>query len=85
MSAAGRATTARAALLDHLAEMVAALRRPHPVRVAVDGPDAAGKTTLADELAAVLEARGRTAIRASVDGFHRPALNLYRGRIPDGR
>jgi len=78
VSAGGRASPARAALLEQLADMVAALRRPHPVRVAVDGPDAAGKTTLADELAAALAARGRTVIRASVDGFHRPRAERYR-------
>lgn len=44
----------------------------------MDGPDAAGKTTLADELAAVLRARGREVIRASVDGFHRPRGDRYR-------
>lgn len=36
----------------------------------IDGPDAAGKTTLADAVAARL---GERALRASVDGFHRPA------------
>jgi hypothetical protein len=30
----------------------------HPLRVAVDGPPAAGKTTLADELALLLRGRG---------------------------
>jgi uridine kinase len=54
------------------------VRCAHPVRVAIDGPDAAGKTTLADELAAVLRARGREVIRASVDGFHRPRADRYR-------
>jgi uridine kinase len=31
--------------------------------------DAAGKTTLADELGALLAARGRPVIRAGIDGF----------------
>jgi len=86
VSAAGRASPARTALLRRLAEMVAAVRRSHPVRVAVDGPDAAGKTTLADELATALAARGRTVIRASVDGFHRPRAERYRRgeRSPEG-
>jgi uridine kinase len=48
------------------------------VRVAVDGRDGAGKTVFADELAAVLTAAGRTVIRASVDGFHRPRAERYR-------
>jgi hypothetical protein len=34
----------------------------HPVRVAVDGVDAAGKTSLADELVGPLAARGRTVL-----------------------
>lgn len=57
-----------------------------PVRVAVDGVDGAGKTTFADELAEVLRADGRTVLRASVDGFHRPAAERYRrGRTsPEG-
>jgi uridine kinase len=46
--------------------------------VAVDGADAAGKTTLADEPALGLQACGRTVIRASIDGFHRPREERYR-------
>jgi len=42
---------------DVLAAVPAAVlevERPHPVRVAIDGCSAAGKTTLGDELAAQL-------------------------------
>jgi uridine kinase len=73
-----RPSPTRLALLARLADLVAALRRPHPVRVAIDGVDAAGKTTLADELAAVLAARGRPVVRACVDGFGRPRADRYR-------
>jgi uridine kinase len=59
----------RAAVVMRIADIVAAVERPHPVRVAIDGVDAAGKTTLADELAPHV---GRLVARASVDGFHRP-------------
>jgi uridine kinase len=52
--------------------------RPHPVRVAIDGVDGAGKTVLADELAPYVWARGRPFIRASVDSFHRPRADRYR-------
>ena len=38
-------------LLGHLAEAVESVTVAHPTRVAIDGPPAAGKTTLADELA----------------------------------
>jgi uridine kinase len=56
------------------------------VRVAIDGVDGAGKTHLADELAPLLSACGRTTIRASVDGFHNPrALRYRKGRdSPEG-
>jgi uridine kinase len=72
----------RAAVVAELVDTIAEARRPHPVRVAIDGPDAAGKTTLADELAAGLRGRGRETIRASIDGFHRPRAARYR-RGPD--
>ena len=71
----------RPELLDSLAARIAAVERPHPVRVAIDGPDAAGKTTLADELVAPLQASGQKVIRASIDGFHNPAkIRFARGR-----
>lgn len=65
-------------MLEQLAERITAIERPHPLRVGIDGVDAAGKTTLADELVAPIEARGRPAIRASIDGFHRPRAERYR-------
>ena len=65
---------------------MATAERPHPLRVAIDGVDAAGKTTLAEELGPLVEARGRPVIRASLDGFHRPRSERYRrGRdSPEG-
>jgi uridine kinase len=65
-------------LLGHLAEAVVSVTIPHPMRVAVDGPAAAGKTTLADELADVLRAQGRDVIRASIEGFLLPRSQRYR-------
>lgn len=72
-SAADRATA-----VAILAGAVLAAAGPHPLRIAVDGPDAAGKTMLADELAGWLRARGREVVQASVDGFHRPRAERYR-------
>lgn len=46
-----------------------------PVLLAVDGPDGAGKTTLADDLAGA--ARGRTVVRASLDDFHHPRAHRH--------
>jgi uridine kinase len=70
------------------AEVLSAVadRLPASGLVAIDGVDGAGKTTFADALAAVLRAKGRTAVRASVDDFHHPrAIRWLRGRTsPDG-
>jgi uridine kinase len=65
-------------ILDQLADRIVSVQRPHPVRVALDGIDAAGKTSLADALIAPLEQHGRSVIRASIDGFHRPRAERYR-------
>jgi len=72
-----------------LRRLAAAIVELHPnriVRVAIDGVDGAGKTTLADALAPLVAEQGRPAIRASVDDFHHPrALRYARGRhSPDG-
>jgi uridine kinase len=74
----------RAALLERLAAAIAEVE-PQP-RVAVDGIDAAGKTTLADELAGMLERRGRLVARISEDDFLRPREERYaRGELsPEG-
>ncbi|MBN1218840.1 MAG: uridine kinase [Anaerolineae bacterium] len=63
-----------------------AIKRPHPIRVAIDGVDAAGKTNLADELVQPVQDQGRPVIRASIDGFHNPqAIRHQRGSIsPEG-
>ncbi len=65
-------------LLTALARRITAIECSHPLRVALDGVDAAGKTTLAEELVAPLEELGRSVIRASVDGFHHPRARRYR-------
>ena len=62
----------RRALVATLADRIDAIALPHPTRVGVDGPSAAGKTTLADEIASALRERGRHVVRASIDGFHNP-------------
>jgi uridine kinase len=71
----------RTELLELLAELLLERELPHPLRVAIDGPDGAGKTVLADELAACLAAK-RPVIRAGIDGFHNPREHRYR-RGPD--
>jgi uridine kinase len=60
----------RAEVLDELAREVLAVERVHPVRVGIDGCSAAGKTTLADELADVVRRlSGREVVRAGLDYF----------------
>lgn len=56
------------------------------ITIGVDGPDASGKTMLADDLAREFERRGLAAVRATIDAFHAPAEQRYRrGRFsPDG-
>jgi uridine kinase len=68
----------RSELLAELAARIAASRPPHPLRVGIDGVDAAGKTTLANELVPHVEATGRQVIRASIDGFHNVSAVRYR-------
>ena len=68
----------REEMLSRLAAAVRSVTVAHPTRVAVDGPPAAGKTTLADELAVVLRAQGRAVIRATIEGFLFPRAQRYR-------
>lgn len=68
----------RSQLLDEIASRINEIELPHPIRVAVDGVDAAGKTTLAQELVTPLQNHGRSVIRASIDGFHQPAHIRHR-------
>lgn len=60
----------RAEVLAHVAAQVELGTRP--LLVAIDGGDGVGKTTFADDLATLLEQRGDTVVRASVDSFHHP-------------
>ncbi len=73
-------------VVSALADLLLGTYPDRVLRVAIDGPDAAGKTTLAGELAATLTERGRPVIRASIDGFHHPqATRRRRGSLsPEG-
>jgi uridine kinase len=68
----------RVELLERLAGAIESVTTSHPLRVAVDGPPAAGKTTLADELALLLRGRGREVIRTSTESFQLPRAQRYR-------
>jgi len=70
-------------LVARLAALVEQQRPEHGrVVVGIDGPDTAGKTTLADRLAAALPGSART----SIDDFMRPRAERYgRGELdPEG-
>lgn len=72
-------TDPAAALARELARIVDELAHAGRAMVAFDGPDAAGKTWLADRVAAAASVR---TCRASTDGFHAPrAVRQRRGRL----
>jgi uridine kinase len=79
-------TPERRELLERLAVAIGSIHADHVVRVAVDGMDAAGKTTMANELVPLIRRRGRPVIQVSGDGFHRPRAERYaRGELsPEG-
>jgi uridine kinase len=71
----------RRAVLLRVVRAIEALPSEGVRRVAIDGVDGAGKTTLADELGDLLTGRGTTVVRASIDGFHQPRERRWaRGR-----
>ncbi len=73
-------------MLRFVADRIPASVDGRCLRVAVDGPDGAGKTRFADALATVVAELGRPVVRVSVDGFHHPTNVRYRrGRdSPEG-
>ncbi|PZG18587.1 uridine kinase [Nonomuraea aridisoli] len=75
----------REALVEELAELIAARPSRAWTRVAVDGAPAARPGELADALVAPLRLRGRAAVRVSAGDYLRPAsLRLEYGRTdPD--
>lgn len=65
------------ALLDYLHKKIINLDSEHPLCVGIDGIDASGKTTLADELYQSLAGGPRQILRASIDNFHQPRAYRY--------
>ncbi len=68
----------RQEVIQQLSVTIHSFAPGHPTRVAIDGLDAAGKTTMADELAERLRRMDRTVIRSSIDNFHHPQAVRYR-------
>lgn len=65
-------------LIGRIANALCDKQLGHPLRVAVDGITAAGKTTFARELTAAVEARARSAVHLSMDGYHHPRVHRHR-------
>jgi len=63
----------RERVLGRIADHLAARELGHPLRVAVDGVTAAGKTTLARELAAAVAGTPVIDLKPYVAAFDRPA------------
>lgn len=67
-------------LYDELAKKIAALKKDHPLLVAIDGVDGAGKSFFANNLSSALmltlnnAGQDRTIFQSSVDFFHNPRL-----------
>lgn len=72
----------RVAVLDEMAQAVAAMHVGRPLRVGIDGVDGAGKTMLGGELAQHLANLGRPCLQVSLDHFERPEMERYaRGEL----
>ena len=76
----------RSSMINQLSTAIQGITCPHPLRVAVDGVDAAGKTFLAEELVQDLNKSHWQIIRASVDDFHNPkSIRWEKGSLsPEG-
>ena len=72
----------RAALLEELAARISGIRLPHPVRVGIDGVDAAGKTA---EARAGVEPADVEGFRRSYDERYVPGQRLYLSEIDPER
>ncbi len=68
----------RQKIVQELSRWIVQTETNHPIRVAFDGVDAAGKTMLADEVAIEVKHLGRNVVQASLDGFHNPMEIRYR-------
>jgi uridine kinase len=79
-------STIREDVLRSVASKIINVKTTHPLRVAVDGVDAAGKTCFSNELSDILVKQGCFVIRASIDDFHNPiSIRYKKGRdSPEG-
>ncbi|ATH07322.1 hypothetical protein BIY24_05035 [Halobacteriovorax marinus] len=71
----------REKLITEICKKIISLKLDHPIKVAIDGVTASGKTTFADDIAHALTQMGEEVHRTSLDGFH----NYRRIRYQKGR
>lgn len=70
-----------AALVETVSTYLSNLQSGGPLRVAVDGRTACGKSTFARALKTSLQANGCHLVHSTIDGFHNPKVVRYaRGR-----
>lgn len=69
-------------IVETLSAYLDAIQSVRPLRVAVDGRTACGKSTFARALSASMANRGRNVLCTTIDGFHNPkAVRYARGRL----
>ena len=68
----------RMSLGDDMVQDVISRNLGHPLRVAIDGVTASGKSTCARWLVHAVAAQGRPAIHVTMDGFHHRRAHRYR-------
>lgn len=69
-------------VVETLSAYFDAIQTVRPLRVAVDGRTACGKSTFARALSASLAERGRNVLCTTIDGFHNSkAIRYARGRL----
>lgn len=68
----------REKVLETVVQQITVSLTSHPLKVAIDGIDAAGKTCFSREVRIILENMGYSVIQASIDGFHNPRKVRYR-------
>lgn len=71
-------TSERAEVIDRVAAHLNGRLPGHPLRVGIDGVCGVGKSTFAEDLAAVIEAMGRPVVLVDSDGFHHVRTRRYR-------
>jgi len=68
----------RSQMLDEVSKIILSKKTDHPIRVAIDGIDTAGKTKLSKELVFPLRRSKRQIVQVSLDNFHNPTQIRYR-------